>query len=72
MTYKAVVGLQNCKDFLKVVPNSYSETCVTSKVNSQINIKLEGGSDIEVEEDPVDITFRTIKIEQEVSPTYLV
>jgi hypothetical protein len=55
------MGLQNCKAFLKVMLDSYSEIYAASQINSQINVELEGGSDIKVEEDAVDITFQNVK-----------
>jgi hypothetical protein len=46
----------------------YGETCPTSHdANQAVNVKVKEGSDVEVEDDPVPITFPEIKVEPEVS-----
>jgi hypothetical protein len=67
MTCKAVVVLQNCKDLLKVVLGSYSETCLTRQNTNEIDVKVEEVTNIQEEEDPMAKTFPNIKAEQEVS-----
>jgi hypothetical protein len=61
--------LKNCMDLLKVVPGSYSETCLTSShVGNQVtDIKVEDVTDILEEDDPISTTLPVIKAEHEVS-----
>jgi hypothetical protein len=61
-----VMVLQNCTDFLKCLPGSYSETCVTSFHDGSevMSIKVEAVTE---EEDPLLITFPGMKAEHEVS-----
>jgi hypothetical protein len=54
------VVLQNVVDFLKIEPGSIAETCPTSDDGNEM-------IDMNVEEDPVPVTFSGIKAEQEVS-----
>lgn len=64
------VVLQKCIDYLKVVPDLYSETCLTPSHdgNQVISIKAEDFTDTEnEEEDPLLIQFPVIKPEFEVS-----
>jgi hypothetical protein len=69
MIDKGMVVLQNCIDLQKVIPDSYSETCLTSPHDGSqvINIKVEDVTDIQDEEDPLQVTFPEIKAEHEVS-----
>lgn len=61
-----VMVLQNCTDFLKCLPGSCSETCVTSfhDGNEVMSIKVEAVTE---EEDPLLISFPGMKAEHEVS-----
>jgi hypothetical protein len=60
--------LQNYTDLGNAVPGPCAETCTTSHDATQaMNIKSEQVSDAEEKEDPVQITFPTIKAEPEVS-----
>jgi hypothetical protein len=72
MTVENMMVLQNCTDIKKEVRDELVETYPVSHDASQaMNIKVEEFSDIEEEEDPVPITFPEIKVEPEVSCTYL-
>jgi hypothetical protein len=51
---------------VKVVPGSESETCDDG--NYDVSIKDEDFKEIQVDEDPVQITFSPVKAEQEVCP----
>jgi hypothetical protein len=55
-------GLQNCPDVLEAVHDSFTELCVTA-----CDIKIEEGSDMAEEEDPLAVTSLAVKAEQEVS-----
>jgi hypothetical protein len=61
--------LQNCIDFLKIEPDSISETCpMSSHDGNQItDIKVEEASDTQEVEDPLLVTLPEIKAEHEVS-----
>jgi hypothetical protein len=63
-----LVFLQNCMDFLKVAPGSYSDTYLPSRDGYQLkDIKVEYIAVIQQEEDPLLITSPVIKSEHEVS-----
>lgn len=66
-----VMVLQNCTDFLKCLPGSCSETCITSFRDGSdvMSIKIEAVTE---EEDPLLITFPGMKTEHEVSCIYFV
>ena len=59
-------GLQNCRDVLEAVRDSYTEKCLTAS-----DIKVEEDSDIPEEEDPLSVTSPAVKAEQEVSNLYI-
>jgi hypothetical protein len=60
--------LQNYMDFLKVVPDTCSETDATSDDADVItSVKVEEVTDIQAEEDPVPISCLVIKGKHEVS-----
>jgi hypothetical protein len=60
--------LQNCTDSENIVVGLYGETHPTSHdTNQALNVKVKEGSDVEVEDDPVPISFSEIKAEPEVS-----
>jgi hypothetical protein len=63
------VVLQNCVDLLKVVPGSCSETGATfsDEGGGVTSVKVEEGTDIQKEEDPVPVSCSLIKGEHEVS-----
>jgi len=54
--------LQNCTDVLEPVSGLCTETCLTFP-----DVKLEEGSDMPEEEDPLAVTSPAVKAEQEVS-----
>jgi hypothetical protein len=64
-----MVVLQNCIDLQKVVPGSHNETSLAFSYdgNQVIDIKVEGVTGIQEEEDPLRITSPVIKAEHEVS-----
>jgi hypothetical protein len=55
-------GLQNCTDVLETVPRFCTETCLTAS-----DIKVEEGSGVLEEEDPLAVTLPAAKAEHEVS-----
>jgi hypothetical protein len=62
-------------DVLKVEPTSCCETCLTDTHDGSdvsANIKLERGTEVEDEEDPLLITSPDIKTEPEVSFKYFI
>ena len=62
-------ALQNCTDVLERVPGLCTETCPTAceDRNKVAAIKVEKGSYIPEEEDPLAVTLPATKAEQEVS-----
>ena len=58
--------LQNCTDVLEPVSGLCTEMCLTVS-----DVKLEEGSDMLEEEDPLAVTSPAIKAEQEVSNVYI-
>ena len=54
--------LQNCTDVLEPVSGLCTEMCLTAS-----DVKIEEGSDIPEEEDPLAVTPQAVKAEQEVS-----
>jgi hypothetical protein len=66
---RGTIVLQNCANLLKVVPESCSETCVTSSHfgNQVIDIKVEDVTDMQEEENSLLLKFPAIKAEHEVS-----
>jgi hypothetical protein len=73
--YDAIVILQDGMDVLKVEPASCCETCLTDSHDGNdvtADIKLERGTEVEVEEDPLLITSLDIKTEPEVSFKYII
>jgi NAD-dependent dihydropyrimidine dehydrogenase PreA subunit len=69
MTDKGMVVLQACMDSQKYVSGSCIETCPASSydVDHSINIKVEEVSDVEEEEDPLQISFPGMEAEHAVS-----
>jgi hypothetical protein len=63
-----MVALQNCMDLERNIPVSWRQTfpVFSHDANKFINIKVEAVSDVEVEEDPLLITFPQIKAEEHV------
>lgn len=61
-------GLQNCTDVLTGVPDWCTETCVTACVagHKVAVVKVEEGSYIPDEEDPLALAVPATKAEQEV------
>jgi hypothetical protein len=60
--------LQNCVDLLKAEPDSCSSSCVTSDDGSQtIDVKVEEDPDVKEEQDPLAMTFSSVRSEHEVS-----
>jgi hypothetical protein len=60
--------LQNCTDSENIVVDPYSAMYPASHDADQaMNVKLKEGSDVEVEDDPVPISFPEIKAEPELS-----
>jgi hypothetical protein len=64
-----MVVLQNCMDLLKVVPASYSETCLSSSHdgNQVIDVKVEDATDIQEQEDLFLTNFSAVQTDHEVS-----
>jgi hypothetical protein len=62
--------LQDCMDSQQDAPDSCIETCPPSSLDADhsISIKVEEVSDVEVEEDPLKISFAGIEAEHAVSP----
>jgi len=58
--------LQNCTDVPEPVSGLCTEMCVAAS-----DIKLEEGSYIPKEEDPLSVTPQVVKAEQEVSNVYV-
>jgi hypothetical protein len=56
--------LQNCTDVLEHVPGLFTETCLTA---CDAAIKVEDGSYVSEEEDPLAVTLPATEAEQEVS-----
>ena len=54
--------LQNCTDVLEPVSGLCTEMCLTAS-----DVKIEEGSYIPEEEDPLSVTPQAVKAEQEVS-----
>ena len=67
--FDGLVTLQNCMDILKSEPGSCIGTCQMSSDNGNqvVGIKVEGASDIKVEEDPGPAKSTGIKAEHGVS-----
>jgi hypothetical protein len=67
--FHGLVGLQNCMDILESEPGSCTGTCQVSSDdgNLVVGIKVEGVTDIEVEEDPGSAISTGIKAEHAVS-----
>jgi hypothetical protein len=67
--FDGLVGLQNCMDILKSEPGSYIGTYQMSSDdgNQVLGVKVEGVTDIKVEEDPWLATPTGIKAEHAVS-----
>jgi hypothetical protein len=63
-----MVALQNCMDLERNIPVSWRQTFSVSShdANQFINIKVEAVPDVEVEEDPLLITFPQTKAEEHV------
>ena len=61
-------GLQNCTDVLAGVPDQCTDTCVTACVagHKMAVVKVEEGSYIPEEEDPLALAVPATKAEQEV------
>ena len=60
---------------VKSEPVSYSDNCITSNSNDDDNnqvmdVKVEEDTHVEVEQNPIPITFKPIKSEVEVSVHY--
>jgi hypothetical protein len=68
MTDMGMLVLQACVDSQKYVPGSYIETCQASyDADHSINMKDEGVSDVEEEEDPLQISLPGTEAEHAVS-----
>jgi len=67
--FDGLAGLQNCMDILKSEPGSCTGTCQMSSDdgNQVVGIKVEGVTDIKVEEDPGPAKSTGIKAEHAVS-----
>jgi hypothetical protein len=67
--FDALAGLQNCMDIPKSEPGSYTGTCQMSSDdgNQVVAIKLEGVTDVKVEEDPGLAKSTGLKAEHAVS-----
>jgi hypothetical protein len=67
--FDGMVGLQNCMDILKSEPGSCIGTCQMSSDdgNQVVGIKVEGFTDIKVEEDPGPAKSTGINAEHVVS-----
>ena len=75
MVYGAIVNLQDGMDVLKVEPASCCETCLTDTHEGNdvtADVKIERGTEVEDEEDPLLITSPDIKTEPEVSFKYFI
>jgi hypothetical protein len=59
--------LQNCTDVLEAVPDLCTEMCVTASDDGNKDIKVEEGSYVSEEEDPLAVTLPATKAEEEVS-----
>jgi hypothetical protein len=64
MTDKGMLVLQACMNSQKSAPGSYIETC---PAYHSINMKVEEVSDVEEEEDPLQISFPGTEAEHAVS-----
>jgi hypothetical protein len=64
-----MVVLQNCLDILKSEPGSCTATCLMSSDDGSevVGIKVEGVTDIKLEEDPGQTTSTAVKTEPAVS-----
>jgi hypothetical protein len=63
---QGIVVLQNCKVLLKVEPDSYSETYLTSSHSGSQEV-----TNVQEEEDPLRIPFPVTKVEHEVSCVWM-
>jgi hypothetical protein len=66
-TVDGFVGLQDCMDILKSEPGPYTGMCQCDDGNQVVSIKVEGITNIKVEEDPGPAILAGIKVEHAVS-----
>jgi hypothetical protein len=59
--------LQNCTDVLEAVPDLRTEMCMTASDDGSNVIKVEEGSYVSEEEDPLALTLPPTKAKEEVS-----